>query len=478
MPFDDPMDCSLSGLGSAAASSSGSPSGSGTASGSGSGSGSAAASSSSSPSGSGTVSDPGSPPGSELNGDDIFDPNSSSDNDNSQAHDPGCLQDHWQQEAQDDSDAPGDAATNEDPPIHDLEQEQLNHFDRYEADDVEWTNQFNELIRHASLDNAHNNLDEESCDRLCNPPEHILILEDPDVRLSIKIYMDMQNASEKTYKAVWEDILERYPDSAMLSFDQVKRRVEELSGIVPILHDMCINSCIAYTPGPWANHQECHFCHEPRYDPLKSTANKNVPRQQFYTFPIGPQLQALWRTVDGAKCMRYRERRTAEILAELEGNDGNIAFYNNVFCGSDYLDQVIEGQIKSGNMVLMLSVDRAQLYKKKASDTWIYIWVVLDQSPDLRYKKKRVLPGGIIPGPNPPKYLDSFLFVALHHLAAIQNEGLQIWDAESNKTFVSHPFFLLGCADFVGLAQLRKKTTVLLLRKRPISTWSDLSNFN
>lgn len=93
-------------------------------------------------------------------------------------------------------------------------------------------------------------------------------------------------------------------------------------------------------------------------------------------------------------------------------------------------------------MVLMLLLDGAQLYESKASDCWIYIWVVLDHSPDVRYKKQHVLPGAFIPGPNKPTVVDSFLFPGLHHLAAIQNKGLTIWNSSTNTWFVSNPFLL------------------------------------
>jgi hypothetical protein len=54
----------------------------------------------------------------------------------------------------------------------------------------------------------------------------------------------------------------------------------------------------------------------------------------------------------------------------------------------------------------MLSIDSAQLYAHKASDCWIYIWVIMDLSPDEHYKKRHILPGGFISGPNKPKIMD------------------------------------------------------------------------
>jgi hypothetical protein len=88
--------------------------------------------------------------------------------------------------------------------------------------------------------------------------------------------------------------------------------------------------------------------------------------------------------------------------------------YDDIYHGEDYLEAVIRGDIGPDDTVLLFSIDGAQLYEKKMSDCWISIWVILDLAPDLRYTKKRVLPGTIIPGPNKPKHTDSFLFPALH----------------------------------------------------------------
>lgn len=102
----------------------------------------------------------------------------------------------------------------------------------------------------------------------------------------------------------------------------------------------------------------------------------------------------------------------------------------------------------------MFSIDGAQLYAHKASDVWIWIWVLLDLPPELRFKKEYVIPAAVIPGPNKPKNLDSFLFVGLHHIAALQRDGLVIWNALDNTTFTSHPWLHLGTGDGPGSAQV------------------------
>ena len=185
---------------------------------------------------------------------------------------------------------------------------------------------------------------------------------------------------------------------------------------------MCINSCIAYT-GPFKDLDKCPKCATERY---KENSNK-VPRQQFYTIPLGPQIQALWRTPDGGNRMRYRNRKTDEILEELQ-RSGRIPTYEDVLHGSEYLDAHCKGKIGPDDVMIMLSVDGAQLYRDKESDCWFVIWVILNLDPELRYKKQFVLPACFVPGPNKPDNMESFLLPSLRHVAALQREGLRVYD--------------------------------------------------
>ncbi|KAG2068410.1 hypothetical protein BDR04DRAFT_1129262 [Suillus decipiens] len=164
---------------------------------------------------------------------------------------------------------------------------------------------------------------------------------------------------------------------------------------------MCTTTCLTFT-GPYAELNHC-------------------PRSQkmFDTFPVGPQLQALWRHPDQAKKMQWCQEYTNNIIDKLKTTDGIPEVYEDVLHGKQYLDVCQSGKIKDGDAVLTFLIDGAQLYKYKQSDCWIYIWVVFNHVPDNQYKKKYVLPGGIIPGPKKPKNLDSFISPGLHHLCAI-----------------------------------------------------------
>lgn len=87
--------------------------------------------------------------------------------------------------------------------------------------------------------------------------------------------------------------------------------------------------------------------------------------------------------------------------------------YSDILHGTDLISAFQDGCVDKDDIVLMFLIDGAQLYAKKASACWIYIWVLLNLSPAQRYKKKCVFIGGFIPGPNNPKNTDSFLFLGL-----------------------------------------------------------------
>ena len=146
---------------------------------------------------------------------------------------------------------------------------------------------------------------------------------------------------------------------------------------------MCVNTCLAYT-GPFSEDETCHYCAEPRYEPIaQPRQKKKIARQQFYTFPVGYQLQGQCRTVIGSQNLEHRQRETTRIQAEIQEN-GRLANYNDFYCGKDYLDAVGAGNIKDRDICLMFSIDGAQLYQHKKSDCWIYIWVNLNLPPELR----------------------------------------------------------------------------------------------
>jgi hypothetical protein len=306
-------------------------------------------------------------------------------------------------------------------------------------DELKKTARFINALQNATLEQS--NMRQEDIDRLraAEPDPHLgSDITDRHFVKALRAFLSTTNASQATYDTFRSGMIECYPDDPFLSFRQVKRRVEQLSGVVPILNDMCPDTCVGFT-GPLLNCDQCPMCGKERY-----RAGTKEPCRQFIIIPLGPVIQALYGSSDTADKMHYRERTTADILEYARAHGGRLKEYSDTTCGRDYLTAVETGRIKNHDVIVQLSLDGAQLYRDKDSDCWIFVYIIHNLAPDLRYKKRFVIPAGFIPGPEKMKDGDSFIYPILHHISALQNEGLRIWDA-STENHISHstPFIFV-----------------------------------
>ncbi|KAH7879126.1 uncharacterized protein C8R40DRAFT_1158969 [Lentinula edodes] len=281
--------------------------------------------------------------------------------------------------------------------------------------DIQIAQLYINALRSIELDQS--GLSEAALETLTHPPEHSIEFgdsdEEKDILFSLDLFIGLVRASEKEYTSSRAAI-------------QLKSQIASLTGIHPITHDMCPNTCMAYT-GPFADHESCPRCDTSRYDLLT-----NRPCQQFYTLPHGPYIQTLYCDSKTVQLLGHFGEQLQLLLEQVRRGEP-IEEYDNICCGKDILEALSSEKISSNDVFLMVSMDEAQLYRMKASDCWMYIWILVGFSPNRRYKKKYVVPGGVIPGPDAPKITQSFLFPSLAHIAAVNKSGsLRIWNAYSN----------------------------------------------
>ena len=289
--------------------------------------------------------------------------------------------------------------------------------------------------------------------------EDIVNITDPNIRLSLDLFLSCGNASEETYNSVRRSILTRFPDAEVLLYYMVKKVVADITDVYAISDDMCINSCHGFT-GPFSDLKNCKICNEPRFDPTEyARSGKEIPQKQECSIPLGPQLQAIHWSKEGAEAILYHDKKTAEVIEAF--NNAQLSdelIFDDVFCCQDYQDLTEKLSLTEDDTTVILSIDGAQLYQNKKSDTWFAMWIVADYNPNMHFLKKRCLPATIIPGPNKPKLIDSLLFRSIQHLSALQREnggmGLRTWDAKKVKIINSRIVFLFGTADALGLTEL------------------------
>lgn len=148
-------------------------------------------------------------------------------------------------------------------------------------------------------------LNPEMLENLKHPDTEPVDISDPDTHLSLDLFMSCNNASQATYNAARESILHHFPNITVLSYYSVKKLVLKISGVDTVLDDMCIKSCVVFV-GPFADLKACSECSKPCYNPEKlAQTRKEVLRQQACTIPLGPQLQALRHSHQGAAALSY-----------------------------------------------------------------------------------------------------------------------------------------------------------------------------
>ena len=87
----------------------------------------------------------------------------------------------------------------------------------------------------------------------------------------------------------------------------------------------------------------------------------------------------LYRSPDSAKNMHHRKEQTWEICSQIARNAGKIKIdvYDDIYIGSDYIKAVLEKRIQDDDIILSeISIDGAQLLRKKPSYCWIYIFII------------------------------------------------------------------------------------------------------
>ncbi|KAF9463105.1 hypothetical protein BDZ94DRAFT_1164520, partial [Collybia nuda] len=154
-------------------------------------------------------------------------------------------------------------------------------------DDLQITAGFIEALRTAILENSNMRREDIQC--LCDAsselPEGI---NDRHFLKALRCFLATTSASEETFNSFRAASQECYPDDPFLSFSQIRRQVEMITGVSPIMHDMCVDTCVGFT-GPFSLLDKCPKCSKPRYRPGTKIGN-----QQFLTIPIGPVIQALY----------------------------------------------------------------------------------------------------------------------------------------------------------------------------------------
>ncbi len=75
-------------------------------------------------------------------------------------------------------------------------------------------------------------------------------------------------------------------------------------------------------------------------------------------------------------------KEVAEMLDNLQTEDGTDIIYDDILCGSKMQDLAERINITAYDTIISSSLDGAQLYQNKKSNTWISIWILHNFPPN------------------------------------------------------------------------------------------------
>jgi hypothetical protein len=64
-------------------------------------------------------------------------------------------------------------------------------------------------------------------------------LTDPDLHLGLDLFLASIKSSQDTYTMSQDAIIQCHPDDDIPTYDQMKWYITEITGVVPIVDDMC-----------------------------------------------------------------------------------------------------------------------------------------------------------------------------------------------------------------------------------------------
>ncbi|KIK19789.1 hypothetical protein PISMIDRAFT_106932 [Pisolithus microcarpus 441] len=167
--------------------------------------------------------------------------------------------------------------------------------------------QFILALKKASLNEE---LTSDTIEKIWNPPSHADPINDPGMCFSISTYLALENASQLAYNCVCQAARTIFSGSGMnniLTFHSVEKLIASYTGVISVEHDMCCNTCIAFT-SPFSQLNACPICNMSRWkeERLQGTHGRSkIAAQMFMTILISLQLQALYWNKDSANDMDY-----------------------------------------------------------------------------------------------------------------------------------------------------------------------------
>jgi len=127
----------------------------------------------------------------------------------------------------------------------------------------------------------------------------------------------------------------------------------------------------------------------------------------------------------------------------------------------DYWDGRLHQQHKDSgffddehDIALAFSTDGLQLFSVGKYSVWPLLLINLNLHPKLRVKKQNLMLCGVIPGPNNPKDIHSFLRVMVDELKELEEGIGNVYDASTKMQFTLRAHLVIVSGDLPAIAKV------------------------
>ena len=252
-------------------------------------------------------------------------------------------------------------------------------------------------------------------------------------------------------------IPETWPEITQFQSEYLLRaKVKGLAGVKPQRFDCCVGSCVCFA-GHYASLQKCPRCDKPRYKGV-DCHGKPKPQSQFFYIPLIPRLIAYLGSPTVASAMQYRSQ-----FQHIPG------LFRDIFDGENYQTLCNAPVTAHGEQVdppakyfedlrdiaLGLSTDGYGIFTHGQATAWPLILFNYNLPPEIRFHSENLLALGVIPGPNKPADMDSFLVPLAEALFQLAG-GVKAYDSLSGSCFNLRAFLLMVFGDFPAVSMLMK----------------------
>lgn len=274
-------------------------------------------------------------------------------------------------------------------------------------------------------------------------------LNDDDLQLLRAFSLKTQDyLSESTFNKLQYT----FPRSGLCNLRRARRRIECLSGFKPARYEACINSCINFNVPAYSDLDACPKCGQPRY------AAGNKPRKPYIYNPIIPRLAGLAANHTTATQGQYRAREHVHrpgVTTDIFDRQ-----HYRSLCGQ-YV--TIDGQrlghrhfSDHRDVALGLSTDGFSPFKGRMlrkHSAWILLVYNYNLPPEERFKRRNIFCVAIIPGPQKPWDVDSFLYPLMEELLKLKI-GIPAFDSLSQSMFLLRAYLIAVFGDIPAISMI------------------------